>query len=148
MRHNSRRKLLQGGFTLMETSLAMVIIGVGLLAMLDLIAAGTASNVDGVNETMGMNLAKNVRERSLKSTFDQVLAMDDASNSPPLDSRGTALTGFDGWMQAIDVQPVDVRDLTVDNINPTPDVVRVTVRITHHGQPICQLVWYRFRPVS
>jgi hypothetical protein len=132
----------------METALAMVIIGVGLLAMLDLIAAGTAANVDGVNETMGMNLAKNIREQTLKATFAQVLAMDDQTHAPPIDSRGVALSGFDGWSQVIDVQAVDPANLKWDNINPDPDVVRVSVRVMHNGQPVCQVMWYRFRPAS
>ena len=136
------------GFTLMETALAMVIIGVGLLAMLELIAAGTASNVDGVNETMGMNLAKNIREKTLKSTFAEVLAMDNVTHAPPVDSGGTQLSAFNGWAQVIDVQAVDPRNLKWDNVNPSPDVVRVTVRITHNGQQVCQTSWYRFRPVS
>ena len=136
------------GFTLMETALAMVIIGVGLLAMLELIAAGTASNVDGVNETMGMNLARNVRERTLKSTFAEVLAMDNTTHAPPVNSSGVAISGFDEWTQVIDIQPVDPRNLTWDNVNPSPDVVRVTVRITRNGEQVCQTSWYRFRPVS
>lgn len=154
-RHNLRRPrphtppgTRRRGFTLMETSLAMVIIGVGLLAMLDLIAAGTAANVDGVNETMGMNLAKNVREQMLKSTFAQILAMDNRTHSPPINSGGVALSGFDGWSQVIDIQAVDPANLKLDNVNPTPDAVRVTVRVAHNGQQICQLVWYRFRPVT
>ena len=136
------------GFTLMETALAMVIVGVGLLSMLELLAAGTVANVDGVNETMGMNLAKNIRERSLKSTFAEVRAMDNLTHSPPHDSRGIALDGFDGWAQVIDVQAVDVNRLTTDQINPNPDAVRVTVRITHDGRQVFQTSWYRFRPVQ
>lgn len=78
-----RRASARRGFTLMEIALAMVIVGVGLLSMLELLAAGTVANVDGVNETKGMDLAKNVRERTLKSTFAEVRAMDDVTLSPP-----------------------------------------------------------------
>ena len=134
------------GFTLMETALAMVIVGVGLLSMLELLAAGTVANVDGVNETMGMTLAKHVRERTLKSTYVQVLAMDNVTQSPPRDSGGTQLSGFDGWAQVIDVQPVSELDLRNDIITPDPEVVRVTVRITYNGRQVCQTSWYRFRP--
>ena len=45
--------------------MVMVIVGVGVLAMLDLLAAGTVSNVDAAETTTAMTLASSIRELSL-----------------------------------------------------------------------------------
>ena len=135
------------GFTLIEASLTMVIIGVGVVAMLQLLAAGTVANIDGSELTTGVNFARSVRELTLKRTFAEVRAMDGASYTPPIDSRGVAVAGFDGWTQTVDVQSVDRDRITLDIVDPNPQAVRVTVSITHNGQQVCNLIWYRFRPV-
>jgi len=50
------------GFTLIEAALTTVIIGVGVMSMMQLLAAGTASNLGSAELTTGINLAKNIRE--------------------------------------------------------------------------------------
>jgi prepilin-type N-terminal cleavage/methylation domain-containing protein len=57
------------GFTLIEAAMVTVIIGVGVVAMLQLLAAGTVSNSEGTELTTGINLANNVREMSLALAF-------------------------------------------------------------------------------
>lgn len=122
-----------------------VIIGVGLVAMLQLLAAGTSANIDGTNMTTGVNLARSVREMTLKQTFNEVRALHGTTYSPPVDSRGTSLGGFTGWTQAIDVQPVDRDRLTTDVLTTDPEAVRVTVQVTHNGSNVCSVSWYRFK---
>jgi type II secretory pathway pseudopilin PulG len=135
------------GFTLIEAALTTMIVGVGLVATMSLLAAGTNSNIDGANTTTGVNLAKNVRELSLKSTFDEVRAMNGRTHNPPIDSRGTAVVGFNNWTQSVVVQPVDPDRLSTDIVDPDPDVVRVTVRVHNNGDYVNELTWYRFRPM-
>jgi prepilin-type N-terminal cleavage/methylation domain-containing protein len=53
------------GFTLIEAAIVTVIIGVGVVSMLQLLAAGTVSNSEGTELTTAINLANNVREFSL-----------------------------------------------------------------------------------
>lgn len=53
------------GFTLIEAAIVTVIIGVGVVGMLELLAAGTQSNSDGTELTTAINLANNIREMSL-----------------------------------------------------------------------------------
>jgi hypothetical protein len=50
------------GFTLAEGALVTVIVGVGVIGMLELMAAGTTSNSDATEVTTAINLAHNVRE--------------------------------------------------------------------------------------
>jgi prepilin-type N-terminal cleavage/methylation domain-containing protein len=59
------RGLARRGFTLIEAAMVTVIIGVGVVSMLQLLAAGTLSNSEGTELTTAINLANNVREFSL-----------------------------------------------------------------------------------
>jgi Tfp pilus assembly protein PilV len=135
------------GFTLIEAALTTMIVGVGLVATMQLLAAGTTSNIDGANTTTGVNLARNMRELTLKSTFAEVRAMNGQTHNPPLDSRGTAVVGFDNWTQSMVVQPVDRNRLSADIVDPDPQAVRVTARVHNNGDYVTELTWYRFRPM-
>jgi type II secretory pathway pseudopilin PulG len=142
-----RRRRRAGGFTLIEAALTMTIVGVGVVAALQLLAAGTAANVDGAIGTTGVNLARNVREMTLTMSFDEVRDLDGKSYSPAVDSRGESLDGFEDWTQAVDVQAVNPDQITQNIVDVAPDAVRVTVTMTRGNDDVCNLVWYRFRPM-
>ncbi len=144
--HNFYRRR-QAGFTLLEAAMTTMIVGVGLVATLQLLAAGTSANIDGVRTTTGINLAKGIREMTLKMTFDEVRALKGQTYNPPVDSRGTAIAGFNQWTQTVDVQAVDPDRITTDIVSATPDAVRVTVVVTQAGENSCSMSWYRFRPM-
>lgn len=55
-------RALRRGFTLIEAALAILIIGVGVTALLELLAAGTMSNSAGTELTTAINLANNIHE--------------------------------------------------------------------------------------
>jgi Tfp pilus assembly protein PilV len=57
------------GFTLIEAAMVMVVISVGIIAMLELLASGTAANGDAAKSTTGMALAASVREWSTGLAF-------------------------------------------------------------------------------
>jgi type II secretory pathway pseudopilin PulG len=132
--HRVRRH--RAGFTLIEAALTTMIVGIGLVATLQLLAAGTSANIDGTNTTTGVNLARN-----------EVRALNGDVHNPPVDSRGTTIAGFNNWTQSIVVQPVDPDRLNTVIIDPDPDVVRVTARVHNNGSYVCELTWYRFRPM-
>jgi prepilin-type N-terminal cleavage/methylation domain-containing protein len=134
------------GFTLIEASLTTVIIGVGFVATLQLLATGTAANVQGAATTTAINLAKNVREMSLKLPYAQVQALNGTSYAPPIDSRGQPLSDMDGWTQTVVVQPVDPDWLTVQISDPDPSALRVTATVARYGSNVCSVSWYAFEP--
>jgi prepilin-type N-terminal cleavage/methylation domain-containing protein len=135
------------GFTLIEAALATVIVGIGIVATLQLLAVGTSANVDGTQQTTALNLTKGVREMSLKLSFADVLALHGDSYQPPKDSRGVELVGFDEWRQTIEVRAVHPDRLATPIVDPTPDMVRVTVRVTQNDKPVSELSWFRARPM-
>lgn len=140
----TRRRCRARGFTLIEASLTMVIVGVGFLAMLQLLAAGTMTNIRAVETTTAVNLAKNVRELMLKSPFANLKALNGTSHQPPVDSRGSSLDDFDNWKQTIKVQAVDPDRLTLDVNDATPAALRITIGIDHNNEHVCDVSWYSF----
>lgn len=144
--HNFYRRR-QAGFTLIEAALTTMIIGIGLVATLQLLAAGTSANIQGASTTTAVNLAKSVRELTLKHSFAEVRAMNGTSFSPPVDSRGERIEGLDNWTQSIQVRAVDRDRLTTEIVDPSPDAVRITVTVTKNGENVSRLTWHRFRPM-
>jgi prepilin-type N-terminal cleavage/methylation domain-containing protein len=145
-RNRFPRSSRKRGFTLIEASLTTVIIGVGFLSMLQLLAAGTMTNIRAIESTTAVNLAKNVREMSLKKKFSEIPALDGASYQPPIDSQGKALSDFDNWKQTVAVHAVDPDRMTLDISDATPSAVRVTVVIEHNGARVCDVSWYAYDP--
>jgi prepilin-type N-terminal cleavage/methylation domain-containing protein len=144
----SRRILTTGaarhrrGFTLIEASLATVIIGVGFVAVLQLIATGTVVNAESSSMTTGMNLARGINEYLLQKKYADLPGYNGAHYTPPKDSRGSNIDILQDWTQNIEVVSVDPTDLTRVVADPTPQAVRVTVTVVHNGNQVCQLSWY------
>jgi len=114
--------------------------------MLELIAAGTVANVENANMTTAVNLARNVRERTLQQTFDTVRGLNGTSYSPAIDSRGVAVAGITGWSQHVSVEVIDPNLLSATIVDATPDAIRVTTSVRKDGGDIFSLTWYRFAP--
>lgn len=149
------------GFTLMETTLAMVIIGVGVGAMMQLLAAGTQSNLASNELTTAINLANNIREvaaqlaytdpgnptsASTKETsplgYNDIWDLNGGAFSPPLDCSASPISSYSGWKQAVTVQTVAPDQITATRPNdPTVSTARITVTVYHGGQYIYQTSW-------
>ena len=132
------------GFTLIEASLTTVIIGVGFLSMLQLLAAGTMTNIRAIQSTAAVNLAKNVREMTLKHKFAELMPLSGKTYQPAIDSQGKTLPDFGAWKQTLTIQPVDPDRVTLDISDPSPKAVRIKVCIDHNGERLCDVSWYAF----
>lgn len=143
-RRSPRRQ--RRGFTLIEASMTTVIVGIGVLALMELLASGTVSNIRGTEMTTGVNLAKNIRELALQKTFAELPAMNNTSHKPPIDSRGEALTDMAEWQQEVKVESVDPSLLTTPLPAATPHALRTTVTINRNGRKVCDLQWFSFAP--
>jgi hypothetical protein len=161
------RRAARGGFTLIEASMVTAIIGLGVMAMLELLAAGSVSNAYGTEMTTAVNLARNVHEISLGLPFydpqeptkwdtkeaggvtawDDLLDLDGASFSPPLDVRKQPMPLYEGWTQKVSVETV-AHDF-VGSVRPdttTEPTAQVTVVVMHHGKEIYKLSWLAVAP--
>jgi prepilin-type N-terminal cleavage/methylation domain-containing protein len=154
----SRRR----GFTLIETSMAMVIIGVALSAVLQLLAAGTSSNLAGKEMSTALNLANNIREFAAglayqdpanptspntrgtlsPTAYNDIWDLDTGNFTPPLDCSGQQISSLSGWSQVVKVQSVDPTNLTATRPNdPTVATARITVTVYHGNKYIHQICW-------
>jgi hypothetical protein len=70
--------------------------------------------------------------------------MNGQTYSPPVDSRGEQITGFDDWTQTVEVQPVDPDRVTLDVADADPDCLRLTVSVTRGGDTVCRVSWFCF----
>jgi len=104
--------LCERGFTLIEAAMVTVIVGVGVVAMLQLLAAGTVSNSEGTELTTAINLANNIREMSLGLAYYDPT---DMAKNPPVytwDTREATVKDYDNIMDL---------DGTVDTWNDPKD---------------------------
>lgn len=141
--------------------MAMVIISVGVMAMLQLLAAGTVSNEDGAELTTAVNLANNVHEISLwlafndptngsspstkessPANYNDIWDMNGDTYSPPLDVTRVPIAGYSNWSQQVTVSTVDPNNVTATRPNdPTQPTARVSVTVSHHGKQVYQASW-------
>lgn len=142
--HHSQplRRPLRRGFTLIESAIVLVIVGVGTVAMIQLLAAGSMANSESHRITTGLNLARSVREMTQSMTYEQILALDGQTFSPPVDAMSATQNDFTGWEQAVTIHRVDPNyiALTVANTVDTP-MARAEVVVSHRGEFVCQFEW-------
>lgn len=134
----------RSGFTLLEASLATMIVGVAFTAVLQLLAAGTVANMDSADLTTGVNLARNIRELTLQAKYTDLPTYNSASYNPPHDSRGNSIDALEGWSQVIAVQAVDPARVTTNIVDATPAAIRISVTVNHNNKKVCDLSWYCF----
>jgi len=140
-RSAARRRALRG-FTLMEASLATMIVGIAFVAVLQLLAVGTMANMQSAEQTTAVNLARDIRELLLQKKYVNLPTYNNVSYQPPHDSRGIEISDLATWKQTITVQAVDPFRLTTNIVDSTPSAVRVTVTVLHNDQKVCDLSWY------
>jgi hypothetical protein len=157
-------------FTLIEAALATVIVGVGIVAMMQLFATCTANNAYASHQTTAMLLANNIQEtmaslpfndpiqgrkyfgpepNETSATWNDVDDFDGASFNPPIDSMRNELANLSQYTQEVTVAPVDPSYLASEKTAYT-GAVRVTVEIFYQPnasaakQEVYRISWTRF----
>ncbi len=137
------------GFTLIESALATVIVGVALVATFRLFAACTQQNANSTRMTTAMMLAENVHEAMIGLLFNDpgtgmttfgpelgetLIRFDDVDDfngpaggpgltlNPPIDSRRAALPPLGKFSQHVTVWPVYLNNLTTNSNPDAPDL--------------------------
>ena len=157
------------GFTLVEAALTMVIIGTGVMAMLQLLTAGTMSNSSAAELTTAVQLANNVHEMALAlpfkcptnptsttfkdsggpANYTYLWDLNGDSYSPPRDIRRNTISTYANWTQQITVQSVDPTNL--DAVRPNSvslPTARLTVVILHNAKKVYKATWLICAPNS
>lgn len=148
------------GFTLVETALAVVIVGTGVLAMVYAQETIHKQNRWGSRAAQAARLGNEIRERCFNlSPWDPVTAttfwgaepgemsvidyddIDDFDGvtftgaTGPIDGGGVVIPDMDGWSQNVTVEPVDPGDLSTVLAAGASDVLRVRVDISAPAEP-------------
>jgi prepilin-type N-terminal cleavage/methylation domain-containing protein len=154
------------GFTLIEAAMVTVIIGVGVMSMLQLLAAGTAANEDAAELTIAINLANNIHEITLGMPYydpqtptvwnskeptvaewDNITDLDGATFNPPVDARRNPIPEYAGWRQSVEVESVTHDKVTVTTPDTTAEpTARVTVTVRHRGRTVYATSWLVVAP--
>ncbi|MDB5303075.1 MAG: Tfp pilus assembly protein PilV [Phycisphaerales bacterium] len=154
------------GFTLMETAMATVIVGVAVVATCQLLATGTTSNIDATELTTGVNLANNIHEimvavpfvdpnaptstsykESGVSNYAGIWAFNGDTYSPPLDVKRNPISTYPNWSQSVTVQTVAANNVNSARPNDiTVPTAKVTVTIKHAGHFVYQTSWLAMAP--
>jgi len=151
-------------FTLPEASLAVLIVGVGFLAVMELFSACTAENQRSTQVTTAQLLCTNIQEltanlafkdpfysattwgaESMESlaNFNDVDDFDGMTFNPPLDSTRAALPQLSKYTQVVTVMPVDPNrpGNNTDTLKPEigkgtyTGAVRVRVSVLYRQRP-------------
>lgn len=151
------------GFTLIETALATIIVGVGIVASMQLFATCSVQNRASNQMTAAMLLCDNVREamaglnfndpttgkttwgseESSLSGYDDVDDFDGKTYSPPIDSLRASITTMSQYSQVVSVVPVFINKLSSNTNDSALEIakgtytgaVRVRVRVLYRLRP-------------
>ncbi|HET6250799.1 MAG TPA: prepilin-type N-terminal cleavage/methylation domain-containing protein [Tepidisphaeraceae bacterium] len=141
------------GFTLIETATAMMIISVAVVAMCELLTAGTSANIRGGELTRAVNLADTIHEialglpldhagRHVTGRFASVWDLNGQTFSPPIDGATTPIADYAGWTQQVTVQAVDNKSMaTAVAADRSAAVARLSVVVWHNGQTVYSQSW-------
>jgi len=145
-----RRRVRRRGFTLIETALATIIVGTGIVATMQLFAACTQQNRNAGEMTTAMMLASNIQEAmiglsfndpgsgrtfygpesgELLTTYDDVDDFDGFTTNNlagPIDSMRQPIADLSQYQQLVSVWPVYVNQLTANSNESSPDISKTT----------------------
>ena len=146
---------------LIEAALTTVIIGVGVVALMQLLAVGTKNNDTSAQMTTAVNLINNIHEimagmplydpnypttwnphLSSVSSYGGITEFDGSTFSPPLDNTRASMSGYGTWSESITVQSVNEDNLgTIVTDSTTQNAARVTVTVNFKGSQVYQASW-------
>ncbi|MEZ6190757.1 MAG: type II secretion system protein [Phycisphaerales bacterium] len=153
------------GFTLIESVMSMLIVGLMLVAALNTIGASHLAQRKGTEQHVGPLLAQELMAEILsqdyqepedtvvfgretgensgsRATWDDVDDYDGWSASPPEAKDGTVMTARAGWTRSVTVAWADTLNLNNTALLPS-GIKRIKVTVKNNGQTICELTALR-----
>jgi len=151
------------GFTLIESALSMVIVGLMLVAALNTVGASKTSQYRNSERSLGPMLAEELMVEILSHDYEEPddpvvfgresesatirTAWDDVDDyngwtaNPPQNADGTPVDGATGWERSVTVTRVTQGALTASGSDT--GLKRVEVTVSHGGRPITTLTSLR-----
>ena len=129
------------GFTIMEAALSIMIIGLGVVAMMQVFISGSEVNGYGDNLSKAVFLADEMRSMSEDVAFEDLLTFDGETYNGA-DANGNLVAGLDSYVQTISAEGVDP-DSLLPNVLAEPEAIRMTVTVSRNGAEVTRLSWLR-----
>ncbi len=144
MKRNGKRDNYRGGgFTLLEVTLSIIIVGIAVVALMMLFTSGTKVNAYGNDLSTGVFLAEQLRAMTDEVAFDDLLSYHNIPYNG-VDAEGNPVTGLQNFQQRLIVQGVNPDNFTL-YIGPDPEAFLVTAAVTHEGAELTCIRWLRFK---
>ncbi|MBN2210302.1 MAG: hypothetical protein JW709_02795 [Sedimentisphaerales bacterium] len=131
-----------GGFTLIEAMYSIMIVGLGVVALMMLMASGTTVNAFGNDLSSAVFLADELRAMTDDVPFNNLLAYN-GSTFNGVDANGNTVDGLAGFQQQLAVVKVDPVTLAT-LVGPTPaQTLRLTATVTNANGTQARFSWLR-----
>lgn len=123
------------GFTLLEATMAMVLLAIAAAGVLLPFANAASVQAEGARQTMAANLASELMEKILSTNYADIISTYDGyseSEDALLDAAGTVHTGaaYSGFSRSVACLPATIGSV---------DVVIVTVTVYYQNQEMTQV---------
>jgi prepilin-type N-terminal cleavage/methylation domain-containing protein len=131
------------GFTLIEVLIAVVLLGIGIIALVRAGASFTGSNNTSINISTAQFLISQIREHTAAMDFDNLTSLE--ANTLPFDVNGDTITDLSnaGYTQTIEVENVSSSDFNNIVAEGSSDFAKVTVTVKKNGKEITQSSWIK-----
>ena len=129
---------MRQGFTLAESLMAVVVLGIAAAGVLLPFSGGARVRAEGVRRTLGVKLASDLTERIINTPFDQIIATYDGyseSQGQVRDADGLVFTdaNYANYSRDASCQQVYVQQ---ESGYENPIFIRATIRVYYSGRTI------------
>ena len=139
---NDGRRRARSGFTLPEATMALVILGIAAAGVLLPFAGGAAVQAEGVHRTLGTELANDLMERIIATSYGQIVADWNGyaeAQGQVKDANGVVFTDpiYAKYSRNVACDYVYVQQQSGPPL--TPNFLFVTVKVERQGRQIAAL---------
>jgi hypothetical protein len=125
----------------METVFSIMIVGLGVVAMMQLMGSGTKVNAYGNHLSSSVFLADELQAMTDDVAFEDLLSFDGQTFNG-VDANGNSVQGLEKYEQQLLAEGVTPEDLTV-YVGVDPEMIRLTAVVRHQGVELARVSWLR-----
>jgi len=129
------------GFTLMEAVFSIMIVGLGVVAMMQLFGSGTKVNAYGNHLSSAVFLAEELQAMTDDVAFDDLLSYNGQTFNG-VDANEKPVEGLANYQQQLFAEGVTPGDLTV-YVGHDQEIIRLTAVVNHQGLELARISWLR-----
>jgi len=131
------------GFTLIEAVYSIMIIGLGVVSLMQVLAAGTNVNGYGNKLSTAVFLTNELHAMTDDASFDDLVTQGNLDFAQAVDANGNVLTGLESFSQQLQVTAINPLDMTT-YIGSDPEMLRLTAIVSQNDKEITRNSWLRY----